>query len=31
MWALFLVAFYSFLRKSKLVVDRAAQVSPKVL
>ena len=31
MWALFLVAFYSFLRKSNLVVDRAAQVSPKVL
>ena len=31
MWALFLVAFYSFLHKSNLVVDRAAQVSPKVL
>ena len=31
MWALFLVAFYSFLRKSSLVVDRAVQVSPKVL
>ena len=32
MWALFLVAFfYSFLRKSNLVVDRAAQVSLKVL
>ena len=31
MWALFLVAFYSFLRKSNLVVDCAAQVSPKVL
>ena len=31
MWALFLVAFYSFLRKSNLVVDRAAHVSPKVL
>ena len=31
MWALFLVAFYSFLRKSNLVVDRAAQISPKVL
>ena len=31
MWALFLVAFYSFLRKSNSVVDRAAQVSPKVL
>ena len=31
MWALFLVAFYSFLRKSNLVVDRAAQVSSKVI
>ena len=31
MWALFLVAFYSFLHKPNLVVDRAAQVSPKVL
>ena len=31
MWALFLVAFYSFLRESNLVVDRAAQVSPKVI
>ena len=31
MWALFLVAFYSFLRKSNLVVDRAAQVSLKVI
>ena len=31
MWALFLAAFYSFLRKSNLVVDRAAQVSPKVI
>ena len=31
MGALFLVAFYSFLRKSNLVVDRAVQVSPKVL
>ena len=30
-WALFLVAFYSFLRKSNLVFDRAAQVSPKVI
>lgn len=31
MWALFLVAFHSFLRKSNLVVDRAAQVSSKVI
>ena len=31
MWALFLVAFYSFLCKSNLVVDRVAQVSSKVL
>ena len=31
MWALFLVAFYSFLCKSNLVVDRAAQVLPKVI
>ena len=31
MWALFLAAFYSFLLKSNLVVDRAAQVSPKVI
>ena len=31
MWALFLAAFYSFLRKSNLVVDRAVQVSPKVI
>ena len=31
MWAPFLVAFHSFLRKSNLFVDRAAQVSPKVL
>ena len=31
MWALFLVAFYSFLRKSNLVVNRTAQVSPKVI
>ena len=31
MWALFLVAFYSFLRKSNLVVDCVAQVSPRVL
>ena len=27
----FLVAFYAFLRKSNLVVDRAAHISPKVL
>lgn len=31
MWALFLVAFYSFLRKSNLVVDAINVVSPKVL
>lgn len=31
MWALFLVAFYSFLRKSNLVVDRINQNSPKVI
>ena len=31
MWALFLVAFYSFLRKLNLVVNCAAQVSPKVI
>ena len=26
MWALFLVSFYFFLRKSNLVIDRSAQV-----
>ena len=31
MWALFLVAFCSFLRKSNLVVNYVAQVSPKVI
>ena len=31
MWALFLVAFYSCLRKSNLVVDSEALIIPKVL
>ena len=31
MWALFQVALYSFFHKSNLVVDRAAQVSSKVI
>ena len=30
MWALFLVAFFSFLRKSNLVVQSASVISPKV-
>ena len=30
-WALFQVALYSFYHKSNLVVDRAAQVSSKVI
>ena len=30
MWALFLVAFFSFLRKSNLVVDNSRVISPKV-
>lgn len=31
MWALFLVAFFSFLRKSNLVVDASYHISPKVI
>lgn len=30
MWALFLVAFFSFLRKSNLVVDNGSVISPEV-
>ena len=31
MWALFLVAFFTFLRKSNLVPDNLRQISPKVI
>ena len=31
MWALFLVAFFTFLRKSNLVPDNPRQISPKVI
>lgn len=31
MWALFLVAFFTFLRKSNLVLDNPRQISPKVI
>ena len=31
MWALFLVAFFTFLRKSNLVPDNRRQISPKVI
>lgn len=31
MWALFLVSFFTFLRKSNLVLDNPRQISPKVI
>ena len=31
MWALFLVAFFTFLRKSNLIPDNPRQISPKVI